>query len=576
MVDPRGWTTADFANAYASGTRVATVIEATLVLLRAAPPGVLIGEPLASSALADADRLDRLDPVSLPLFGVPFLVKDNIDVNGVPTTAGCPGFSFVPAGDATVVALLRAAGAIVVGKSNLDQFATGLVGTRSPFGTPPNTVDERLVPGGSSSGSAVAVAAGLVPFALGTDTAGSGRVPAALNGIIGFKPTLGRASTHGILPAVRRIDCPSVFARCVDDAAKVARLICRPDPLDPFMRPAKQRRPFRPRPVVGIPRAWPESIQLSAEMACWYAAALERLDVIGCDFEPVDIAPLIEIGSMLYGSALVAERSASVGHAVENGVEGLDPVVASIVARGHEYSAIDAYRAEYELTRLRSAATAMWDSIDVLALPTTATVVSLTDVAEDPFGANELMGRLTTFVNLVDLMSIVVPTDAGVTAGLQLIGRAWHDDDVIRLASGVESGVLLAAAEQSCTLVVVGAHLSGLALNHQLTDRRATLVMSARTAADYRLFALAGTVPPKPGLLRVEPGTGAEIEVEVWTLGFSEFGSFVDDVPAPLCIGTVVLADGSSHNGFLCEPVGLGDAVDITGFGGWRAYLASR
>jgi len=574
-VDPTGWNIADFAAAYRSGVLVADVINATLALLRAAPCGVLIGEPLVDSALADVARLKSLDPSSLPLFGVPFVVKDNIDIAYLPTTAGWPGYTYIATEDATVVALLRAAGAIAVGKTNLDQFATGLVGTRSPYGTPPNTIDVTLVPGGSSSGSAVTVGLGLVPFALGTDTAGSGRVPAALNGIVGLKPTVGSASTFGIVPAVRRLDCPSVLAQNVQDAAFVAKVIRQPDPRDPFIRTPQVRPVFHNSPIVGVPATWPETIELSDDMSRWFDDSIERLRDLGCEIRPVDIGSLIKAGELLYDSPLVAERTAVVGAAIERGGDGLDPVVAAIIGRGKDYTAIDAYRTEYELARLRSLVAPLWDEIDALALPTTQQLASLNDVRNNPFGRNEMLGRLTSFVNVLDLMSIVVPMMEGnaiVPAGLQLVGQAWQDTEIERLGQGFETGKL-STVSQPCTLVVVGAHLSGLPLNHQLTERRATLIGRARTSANYRLYALSGTVPPKPGLIRTQQGHGAEIDVEVWSMGFAEFGSFVDQVPAPLCIGTIQLSDGSVHKGFLCESSGLVDATDITSYAGWRAYL---
>ena len=574
-VDPTGWVLADFAAAYRAGATVISVIEATLALLDDAPDGVLIGQPLRDRARADAAALDTTRAESLPLFGVPFIVKDNIDVAHHATTAGCPGYAYIAATDATVVELLRAAGAVVVAKANLDQFATGLVGTRSPYGVPSNTLDPELVPGGSSSGSAVAVALGLVPFALGTDTAGSGRVPAALNGIVGLKPTLGRISMFGIVPAMRRIDCPSVFARNVADAGVVAEALSGTDRRDPFTRPPRPPKIFHQHPVVGVPTSWPERIDLSTEMSMLFDESVQRLVALGCEVVPVDIEPLVEIGAMLYGSALIAERSAAVGEAVDKGLAGLDPVVATIIGRGNELSAVEAYRTEYELTLLRAACADLWERIDVLALPTTPQLATRAEVAVDPFGRNEMLGRLTTFVNLLDLAAIVVPMQASgqrVAAGLQLVAPAWQDTELARLARSFESGTAT-VPQQPCTVVVVGAHLSGLPLHHQLTERRATFVCAARTTADYRLYALAGTVPPKPGLVRVAVDEGAEIEVELWSMGYAEFGSFVEGVPAPLSIGTIHLADGTSHKGFLCEPVGLTGATDITSFGGWRAYL---
>ncbi|MCU1394106.1 MAG: allophanate hydrolase [Ilumatobacteraceae bacterium] len=576
-MEPRGFTVADFAASYRSGDRVTDVIRATLALLRDAPTGVLIGEPLVERAMADAARLDALDEATaetMSLFGVPFVVKDNIDVAGVATTAGCPGFSFDAAHDATVVALLREQGAIVVGKANLDQFATGLVGTRSPYGVPPNALDPTLVPGGSSSGSAVAVALGLVPFSLGTDTAGSGRVPAALNGIVGIKPTVGAASTTGIVPAVRRLDCPSVFARTVADASAVAAVICA-GAGDASTRTPHAPRTFGPHPVVGVPVEWPAGVGMSEAMIAWFDAAVDRLRSLGCEIVPVDVSTLLTVGGMLYGGPLVAERGAAVGAAIDKGIDGLDPTVAAIISRGQGFTAIDAYRTEYQLTRFRAAAAPLWDRVDVIALPTTAATCTLDDVAADPFAPNETMGRLTTFVNLLDLASIVVPitTDGtAVPAGLQLVGAAWQDTELARLATGFETGTT-PDPTPACTIVVVGAHLTGMPLNRQLTDRRATLLRTTSTAPVYRLHALAGTIPPKPGLVRVAEG-GGSIAVELWSIGTAEFGSFVAAIPAPLCIGSVELADGTVHKGFLCEPYGLVDAVDITDFGGWRSYVA--
>lgn len=576
-VDPTGWMLADYADAYRSGASATNIIEATLASLATAPDGVLIGGPLRDRALADARELDSAaDAEARPLFGVPFVVKDNIDVAHAPTTAGCPGYGYIAAADATVVALLRAAGAVVVGKTNLDQFATGLVGTRSPYGIPPNTFDPALVPGGSSSGSAVAVALGLVPFALGTDTAGSGRVPAALNGLVGIKPTPGKVSTYGIVPAMRRFDCPSVFARCVEDAALVADTLSVADRRDPFTRRQRPAVPFHEAPVVGVPNPWPPRVELSAEMARVFDQSVAALAALGCEIVPVDIEPMLDIGAMLYGSALVAERSAAVGEAVDKGLAGLNPVVAAIIAGGNDRSAVDAYRTEYELTLLRATCAGIWGNIDVLAVPTTPQVATRAEVDLDPFGRNEMLGRLTTFVNLLDLAAIVVPMrprSERVPAGLQLIAPAWQDGELARLAASFERGTPINPQQQPCTVVVVGAHLRGLPLHHQLTERRATFGGAARTTADYRLYALARTVPPKPGLLRVAPGEGAEIEVELWSMGYAEFGSFVDGVPPPLSIGTIALNDGTAHKGFLCEPAGLVGATDITELGGWRAYL---
>jgi allophanate hydrolase len=405
------------------------VVDEALDALSAAPRGVLIGGPLAELARREAERVDA-DSTRLALRGVPFVVKDNIDVAGVPTTAGCPGFAYIARRDAPVVAALREAGAIVVGKANLDQFATGLVGTRSPYGTPPNVLDPGLVPGGSSSGSAAAVALGLVPFALGTDTAGSGRVPAALNGIVGLKPTVGRHDTSGIVPAVRRFDCPSVFALSVADAALVdAAMHPRPAPASV----ASTREP----PIVGYVEAWPDTVQVQATLDDAYRHALDLLASVGAALRPVDITPVLAVGELLYGSAIVAERMIAAGNAIGRGVEGLDPNVTAVIGAGVRFTAVDAYAAEYELADRRRWAEAALTGVDILALPTTPTAPTLADVRADPIGANERLGTFTTFANLLGRPALVVPTGPSVPAGLQLLGAPWADHDLLRVGCRV-------------------------------------------------------------------------------------------------------------------------------------------
>ena len=432
---------------------------------------------------------------------------------------------------------MRAAGAILVGKANLDQFATGLVGTRSPYGTPPNVLDPALVPGGSSSGSAVAVALGLVPFALGTDTAGSGRVPAALNGVVGLKPTVGRMSTRGVVPAVRSLDCPSVFARTVADAAAVAAVMDvvaaatrRPVPSSRRRRWPGRRasacRPHGPRPPPRTSR-WPRGSTRS----------IDRLAALGCAIVPIDIEPHLELGRLLYGSALVAERAAAVGDLVAKEVDGLDPVVAGIIARAADHAGVDVYRAEHACAEARRAVAASFADIDVLALPTTLATVSLAEVHDDPVGRNQFLGTLTTFVNLADLACVTVPMAAG-HPRRAAAHRAGVDRRRARRAGRGLRARRVADARTGVRVVVVGAHLAGQPLNHQLTHRRAVLRRLTTTSPDYRLYALAGTVPPKPGLVRVADD-GAAIEVELWAITPADLGSFLLDVPPPLAIGSV-------------------------------------
>jgi allophanate hydrolase len=567
-----------------SGASAVEAVEAALGALEdlcAIDPAVLVGAPLRRSALWAAARLDarvaggELPAGGLPLHGVPFVVKDNLDLLNEITTCACPSSGYRAGTDAEVVARLRALGAIPVGKTNMDQFATGLVGTRSPLGTPRNPHDARLVPGGSSSGSAVAVARGVVPFSLGTDTAGSGRVPAALCGIVGLKPTIGRIPTAGVVAAIARFDCVSLFARSVGDAALVARLV-----RDEAVPTSAAAAPLAVRRVgIASRRALEPVLETGALIA--YDEAVEAARQAGLAIVTVDIDPFLEAGLLLYGSALVAERSADVLPRWPEGAPDLDPTVARIIRGGTSHGAVDAFRAEQRRRAAARSAAGMFapGGIDALLLPTTPGVATLEQVAADPTGANARLGTFTTFVNLLDLAAVCLPLGVrpdGLPAGVQLVGPAWSDDalaDTAAMLAG-EPDDPPALRPGEVGLVVVGAHLRGMPLNHQLVDRRARFVAATHTAPAYRLHALAGTVPPKPGLERVAAG-GAPVAVELWALSPADFASFVAAIPPPLGIGTVELVDGSSHRGFICEPCGLDGAEDITAHGGWRAYLAA-
>ena len=576
--DILGWSIADHLAARQLGLTVEATITAVLSALHELDdPAVLIGGPLDTVALTAARDLDRRVGERLALHGVPFAVKDNIDVAGVPTTCACPSFAYVPTDDAAVVARLRAAGAIPVAKTNLDQFATGLVGTRSPHGTPRNPVDATLIPGGSSSGSAVVVARGLVPFSLGTDTAGSGRVPAAMCGVVGLKPTVGRFSSLGMVSAVRRIDCPSVFARTVGEARLVAEVMASWEASDPYSRRAGESGRCVRR--IGIPRAGLPPMEPAA--AAVFEAAVSVAGDLGFELVDIDISVLLEAGRLLYGGASVAERTTAVGEFLARpGAEvDADPTVRSIILGGAQLSAVDAYRSEYALAELKARTGAIWDVVDALLLPTTPGVATLDEVAADPLGANARIGALTTFANLLDMAAIAFPlgerTDLR-PSGVQLLAPAWSDDALADLAEVLSGGPKSQRPVQTGerAVVVVGAHLSGMALNHQLTTRGARLIRAGSTAPKYRLFALAATVPPKPGLRRVAEG-GAAIAVETWAMSPSAFASFVDEIPPPLGLGSIELDDGSWVRGFICEPIGFDGATDITVHGGWRAYLAS-
>jgi allophanate hydrolase len=548
--------------------------------------------PEDARARLEAALERRRAGATLPLLGVPFAIKDNIDVAGRPTTAGCPAFAYKPEITATVVRRLEEAGAVLVGKTNLDQFATGLTGTRSPYGALSSVFDPDYIAGGSSSGSAVAVAARLVAFALGTDTAGSGRVPAAFNGLVGLKPTRGLVSTAGVMPACRSLDCVSILAHSVEDAARVLDVTRGPDPGDPYSREPAATGPALGRGFrFGAPPAAQREFFGDVAAARLYEQALERLEALGGRRVEIDLGPFRAAAELLYAGPWVAERLAAIGPFFDRHPEEIHPVMRSIVGAARQLSATDVFQGMYRLEALRRAAAAQWAGMDVLALPTTGTIYRHAAVLGDPIRLNSNLGYYTNFVNLLDCCAVAVPAGSrpdGLPFGLQLIAPAFHDDALCALgarwerrletpgAPRREGSAPTAAPERRVRLAVVGAHLAGQPLNRELVDRGARLVWAGRTAPTYRLYALAGTIPPKPGLVRVAAGAGAAVEVEVWELGEAALGGLVATIPAPLAIGTVELDDGRSVKGFLCEGHAVADARDITGYGGWRAYLAGR
>lgn len=536
------------------------------------------------------------DLTRLPLYGVPFAIKDNIDAAGWPTTAACPEFAYTPGEDATVVQRLRAAGAILIGKTNLDQFATGLVGTRSPHGAVANTFNPDYVSGGSSSGSASVVARGIAAFSLGTDTAGSGRVPAGFNNIVGLKPTRGWLSTAGVVPACRSLDCVSIFALTVADAELVAEVAGGYDERDPYSRamPAGAALPWPRAPRLAVPATL--EFFGDAQAAAVFEDAVRALKETGAQVEAIDFTPFNELAALLYQGPWVAERFAAVQALWETNPDAIHPVVRGIVEQAANYSALDAFKAEYrraELTRQIHQALA---GFDALVVPTSPSIYTIAQLQADPVTLNSRLGVYTNFANLADLSALALPAGMrvdGLPSGITLIGLAWQDRALARfgrlwqaqrglplgatgapLPAALNAGLDTASAPKDTVRVaVVGAHLTGMPLNHQLTSRHAVLVEQTRTAGDYRLYALANTTPPKPGLVKSE--SGAPIEVELWDVPVTAFGAFVAEIPAPLGIGTLELQDGRLVKGFICEPRGLDGARDITAFGGWRAYLAS-
>lgn len=545
-------------------------------------------------ALTAATALGAVPDPALPLWGIPFAVKDNIDVAGWETTAACAEFAYRPSETATCVRVLQEAGAILVGKTNLDQFATGLNGTRSPFGIPRSVSDPAMISGGSSSGSAVAVAAGLVAFALGTDTAGSGRVPAALNGIVGHKPSRGLVSTAGVVPACRSLDCVSVFAHSVGEAAEVIDIMAGVDPADPWTRdlPDAAGTPTGP---VGLRLAIPATIELSAEHGYDRAwdAALERLRAAGVDLVEIDLAGFTEAGGMLYDGPWVAERLAGTVEFVDARPADLHPVVRALLERGRSVSGVDVFRGIDRLRRLERDAADVLKTVDALLTPTVATTFTVQQMLEQPIDNNTRLGQFTTFGNLLDLAAIAIPTASerpDRPFGVSVIVRAGGDARMSAVAAAIESVVApghasgfpsLGGASQpagggpqpTLPIAVVGAHLGGMPLHAELVALDARLARATVTAAEYRLYAL-DTVPAKPGLIRTGPG-GFALEVEVYDLPIANVGSFLAGIAAPLGLGTVRLENGDEVHGFLCEPIAIAGAREISEFGGWRAYVAS-
>jgi allophanate hydrolase len=568
---------------YRAGETPSRIAEEVLAAIAAHDDqAVWIGGPCAARLRAQAASLDGRDAALLPLYGIPFAVKDNIDVAGLPTTAACPAFAYVPGRSAPVVEALEAAGAMLVGKTNLDQFATGLVGLRSPYGVPRNVLVPDRVPGGSSSGSAVAVAAGLVAFALGTDTAGSGRVPAMMNGIVGLKPTRGLVSTRGVVPACRSLDCVSVFAASVEDAMAVLSVAAVFDPEDPFARAAPPGA-LAPaglwdRPLLGIPRA--------ADLRFFGRAAPEaafRAAVTACagfaDIVEIDFAPFEEAARLLYQGPWVAERTAVVERLLAHDPDAIHPVVRGIVGRGRELSAIETFRAQYRLAALRREADAAMAALDALLLPTAPFVPTLAEVAAEPVLVNSRLGTYTNFVNLLDLSALAVPagTDReGLPFGITFVGPAFAEARLAALA-GRFAGEAPKASPRgswpSLEVAVFGAHMRGLPLNGDLVRLGATFAREVATAPLYRLVALPG-MPARPGVIRGDDG--ASLAGELWRVPAASVAALLAAIPAPLALGRVALSDGSEVVGFLCTDPAPEGAVDITRFGGWRAYLASR
>jgi allophanate hydrolase len=579
---------------YSSGqAKPADVIESVYDRIAAGPlHPVWISLVPRETALARARDLgNNPSATARPLYGVPFAIKDNIDLEGLPTTAGCPAYSYSPKCSAFLVDRLLDAGAMPIGKTNLDQFATGLVGTRSPHGACSSVFDERYISGGSSSGSAVAVARQLVSFSLGTDTAGSGRVPAAFNNLVGLKPSRGLLSISGVVPACRTLDCVSIFATTCREAHTAWQAAKGFDSLDPFSRTpgaGQDAEPWLQAPFrFGVPS--PDQLEFfgDGQAQNLYERAIADVKKLGGEKVEIDFSIFRAAADLLYAGPWVAERLAAIKQFAESSADEMNPVVRGIILGAKKYSAVDAFEAEYRLGELRRATEREWQRMDVLVLPTAGTTYTHEEVAADPVLLNTNLGYYTNFVNLLDLAAVAVPAGFrpnGLPFGISFIGPAFSDEALLALADRYHRAhaevpgpaVDLGPCPPGCVAVaVVGAHLSGQPLNSQLIERGARLLKTTRTLADYRLYALGGTKPPKPGLVREVGFAGPGIEVEIWVVPQDQFGGFVADVAPPLAIGNATMADGETVKCFLCEPYAIAAALDITRYGGWRSYLAS-
>ncbi|MDD5273965.1 MAG: allophanate hydrolase [Methylovulum sp.] len=576
--------------AYLDGTAtVSAVIRQTLARIKDFKDyNIWINVYAESALLAQAKKLEGLDPHDLPLYGIPFAVKDNIDCAGLPTTAACPGFSYLPEKSAFVVQQLLDAGAVLIGKTNMDQFATGLTGTRSPepYGVCKNALNPDYISGGSSSGSAVAVALTIVSFALGTDTAGSGRVPAAFNNIIGLKPTRGLLSCSGVVPACKSLDCVSIFSQTIAEAQYLLDIVKAYDANDSYARSDRQLLAAHfgttAKLRFGVPK--PEQLNFfgDAEGLALFAQTIAKLQTQG-EVVEIDFQPFLEAAALLYEGPWIAERYAGIRPFIETHPEQLHPIILEILSAAKDKNAIAAFNALHRLQQLKRQTTTLLQGLSCIVVPTAPRLYRIEDVLADPIRLNSNLGYYTNYMNLLDLAAVALPAGFyanGLPFGITLFSTALSDSRLLAIAKRLTTLSDLPETlppDHSCyqRIAVCGAHLHGLPLNPQLLDLGARFCATTRTAAYYRFYALAIAPPERPGLVR-DDSQGQSIEVELWELPKENWASFIGNIKSPLCIGSVEMEDGSWEYGFLCEPYPLDKSVDITGFGGWRNYLHNK
>ena len=577
-------TITEYQAAYAQGRTLEELMRGVWEAIRDEPDeGIFISKTPWETVKR---RIDENEGKDLPLYGIPYAAKDNIDVAGLPTTAACPDFSYNPSESATVVRLLDEAGAICFGKTNLDQFATGLVGIRTPYPAPKNPFDEAYLPGGSSSGSAVAVAKGLVAFSLGTDTAGSGRVPAAFNELIGLKPTLGHISTRGVVDACKTLDCVSVFAQNCADADAVLKIVGKHDLDEAWSRkpPTKWKR-ILPKFRFGVPRA--EELEFFGweEAAGLFAEAVETFEELGGEAVEIRLEPFLAAAKLLYEGPWVTERYVGIRNFLEAKPDSVFPVTRAIIEGGRHPLASDFFDARYKLAECKRLADIEMAKADFILAPTTPRNFTVKEVEAEPVKLNSALGSYTNFMNLLDYSALALPAgryQRKLPWGVTIFADAWMDRALLELGGKYERALsrnvpaVSADGFDEIHVVVCGAHLEGMPLNWQLTDRGGRLVSDGKTLPCYRMYLVPAGVglPERPALVRVDDGVA--IETETWALSTEAFGDFVSKIPSPLGIGKVLMEDGKSLPGFIAEPIAAVGARDISEFGGWRGWVAAK